>query len=88
MSNNVFQFGDTFWLQTAGTAMGTPPAPNYATIYFCIWEIAIISKFPELAYYHRYIDDGFGIWSPLDGANSLSDNSRFANFEKLMNCFD
>ena len=87
MSCNVFQFGDTFWLQTAGTAMGTPPAPNYATIYFCIWEIAIISKFPELAYYRRYIDDGFGIWSPLDGASSSSDNSRFTDYVELMNQF-
>jgi hypothetical protein len=67
--------------------MGTPPAPNYATIYFCIWEIAIISKFPELSYYRRYIDDGFGIWSPLDGANSSSDDSRFSQFKKLMNQF-
>lgn len=87
MSCNIFQFGDTSWLQTAGTAMGTPPAPNYATIYFCIWEIAIISKFPELAYYRRYIDDGFGIWTPLDGASSSSDDSRFADFMSLMNHF-
>ena len=34
MKLNVFSFDDTFWLQTSGTAMGTPAACNYATIAF------------------------------------------------------
>ena len=62
MNNNVFAFGDTFWLQTAGTAMGIPPAPTWATIYYCLCEILVIPEFDELRFYRRYIDDRFAAW--------------------------
>ena len=84
MNNNIFSFGDTTWLQTAGTAMGTPPAPTWATIYFCIWEIVVIPEFPELVYYRRYIDDGFGAWVP----NPLVDNAaRLTLFHQRLQSF-
>ena len=34
MNNNVFSFGNTFWIQLQGTAMGTPAAPLYAIIIY------------------------------------------------------
>jgi len=66
MRNNIFSFGETYWIQEAGTAMGTPAACAYATITFGHYENTIIlPEFQEnLLYYRRYIDDVFGIWIP------------------------
>lgn len=81
MNNNVFQFGDTYWLQLAGTAMGTPPAPDYATLYFAIHEHNVIKLFPEIQYYRRYIDDGFGIWTPNPLLTNTEDTVRWSLFK-------
>jgi hypothetical protein len=34
MTNNIFTFGDTYWVQLQGTAMGTPAAPLYSILTF------------------------------------------------------
>ena len=63
MTNNVFQFGDTFWLQKVGTAMGVPPAPPWATIFFGIHEDTVLARFgTRLQLYRSFIDDVLGIW--------------------------
>ncbi len=66
MTNNIFCFGDTTWLQLSGTAMGTPAACAYATITYGHHEnTKILTEFlPQLLYYRRYIDDIFGVWVP------------------------
>ena len=79
MDNNVFPFGNTYWLQIAGAAMVTPPAPTWATIYFCIWELIIIPKFPELIFYKQYIDDGVAAWLPDP---SQDNTAQIAAFKK------
>ena len=65
MKNNIMQFGDTYWKQLTGTAMGTPPACAYATLYYAYHEYEILNDYSDcLLYYKRYIDDIFGIWCP------------------------
>ena len=45
ITNNVFQFGDTYWLQKVGTEMGAPPAPPWATIFFGTHEETVLAIF-------------------------------------------
>ena len=67
MVNNIVHFGDTFWKQLSGCAMGTPPAPPYATVFYAIWEETLLREFASnLFILRRYIDDMLGIWVPQD----------------------
>ena len=42
MKSNLFQFGDMYFLQLLGTAMGTSAACMWATIYFGVHESGIL----------------------------------------------
>jgi hypothetical protein len=64
MENNIFQFGNSYWKQNVGTAMGTPCACIYATIFFAWFERErTMTKYKRnLILYCRQIDNIFGIW--------------------------
>jgi hypothetical protein len=84
MRNNVFRFGDTYWLQLMGCAMGTPPACMYATIYFAINELTFYPIFKDIVpYYFRYIDDGQGAW--LTHENEATDAANWERFKQAFN---
>jgi hypothetical protein len=86
MQNNVFQFGNTYWLQQDGMAMGTPPAPDYATLYFGIHELDIVPLFANsLVAYFRYINDCIGIW--LHHPDPILDLQLWTAFQAMMNAY-
>ena len=84
MLNNIFSFGDMTFKQLNGTAMGTPPAPPYATIYYGLHESTFLpSHRQHVIFYKRFIDDVFGIWLPHPNAEL---NERlWDEFTKTMN---
>jgi hypothetical protein len=66
MSSDIFQFGDTYWKQTRGCAMGTSAAVNYTYLYVGLLEVQrLLPRFETcLPFFKRFIDDGIGVWLP------------------------
>jgi hypothetical protein len=65
LRNNYFTFGDTYWHQVNGVAMGAPPSPSVATIFFAPHEDYCCDEHDDaIHFYVRFIDDVFGIWIP------------------------
>ena len=64
MRNNLFEWGDLYFLQLTGTAMGTSAACMWATIYFAINEMTtLIPGYNQsLIILKLFINDIFGIW--------------------------
>jgi hypothetical protein len=61
--NNYFKFGDTYNKQISGTAMGTPPAPPWATCTYGNYERTLIPRWKSrVPFYRRFIDDVLGMW--------------------------
>ncbi len=64
MDNYVFEFGNEHFKQCMGTAMGTPVACIYATLYYRSRKGKLLLKKYEkdILFLRRFIDDMFGIW--------------------------
>jgi hypothetical protein len=84
MRNNVFTFGDMTFKQLNGTAMGTPPAPPYATLYYSVYEDSFLHAFNDsVLFYKRFIDDVIGIW--LCDPDSVTNEDQWCAFQAAMN---
>lgn len=81
LKNNYFKFGNQWYLQLQGTAMGTPLAVPFACLFVAhiehlIWDASTTDLTPPL-FYRRYIDDIFYV------AQSVNDAELF--FQKFNN---
>ncbi|CAJ0936692.1 unnamed protein product [Ranitomeya imitator] len=82
-TKNYFLFGDSFYLQLRGTAMGANMAPAYANIVMSVLEedfVYVSHHFGLVAAWWRYIDDVFLIWT---GTEEL-----LHDFNKYLNTID
>ncbi len=88
MKNNIFSFSDTFWIQTSGTAMGTPCACMNASLYFGYHERELIlSKYKNnILFYKRFIDDVICLWLPSNSSTKTS-TAIFKDLQRDMNSF-
>lgn len=71
LENNVIEFGNEFFRQISGTAMGTAMAPSYANTYLKHKEErgnSPIINHPNLLYFKRYIDDILVIYNNSDNS--------------------
>ncbi|CAH2281855.1 Hypothetical predicted protein [Pelobates cultripes] len=64
LHNNHFRFEDRWYLQVAGTSMGSAMAPMYANAYMYAYETQhILTTYKNnIIGYYRYIDDLLIIW--------------------------
>ena len=61
---NTFEFNNTFYIQTHGTAMGTRMAPSYANLFLAKFETDALTHAPHQPHtWWRFIDDIFMIWT-------------------------
>lgn len=62
--HNYFWFGEEFFLQICGVAMGAKFSPSLAKMFMARWEIEVIDTDPpkELRLWRRYIDDVLLLW--------------------------
>jgi hypothetical protein len=86
MSQNVFTFGNRFFHQLNGTAMGTNVACMYATIYYSFHEETNLLHLSYIKFYRRLIDDAFIVIEASTPFNDLESNmNNFGPIGKRLN---
>ena len=83
MSQNTFQFEDTFWLQLIWYTMGTLAVVNYSYLYVGLLEMtSLLVNFKEyLLFFHCFFDNGLGVWNCLQPRSEI----KFQEFMSWLN---
>lgn len=84
-TNLVLQYGNQYYKQKQGLAMGVADSPDLANLYGWFFERKVsIMSHPQIAFYGRYIDDVFAIVyaeSEAEAINILSNRDTGVNFD-------
>jgi hypothetical protein len=86
LTNNYFTFGNTWYHQLQGTAMGTPAAVCFACLFVYEVEHLVQSNLPDnsIIFYRRYIDDLFVIFPNVEKADAFFNS--FNNVVPTIRC--
>jgi hypothetical protein len=82
LTNNYCIFDKKIYYQLKGTAMGTPTAVSYSTIFLYGVEHSKLAKV-RYSYYTRYIDDVFAIFLTEDDAQNFNSFCPSIQFEAV-----
>ena len=96
LRGNYFEFNNQLYLQTHGTSMGTPMAPNFANIFMSCIEDIIITHAPSTlrpCLWKRFIDDIIIIWEHGEKSIKVNMTRKFllmknVNLSMLISNFD
>ena len=78
LKNNIFRVGGSQWLQLKGTAIGTPPAPTYATVFYGVFEFFLLEIFGNnLLLYRQFIDDVLVLWKKYNEEHDVEEIRAF-----------
>ena len=91
LSRNYMKYDSNWYLQQAGTAMGTATAPSVAGLVVGRWEETVIHDpnnnpyFSKISLYKRYIDDIVIFWEGsekelMDFVAYINNSSQFLKF--------
>lgn len=61
LKNTYFQYNNELFLQTEGCPMGSPISGTVADIYLQKLEKHVVSLYPKILFWKRYVDDVFAI---------------------------
>ncbi|XP_045178135.2 uncharacterized protein LOC123538232 [Mercenaria mercenaria] len=75
LTNNVFSFNNSEYVQKEGVAIGSKLGRNFACCYMRKWDEKLMENEKVPMFYKRYIDDGFGLWQ-----HGLEDLLKFRDF--------